>query len=136
MIIFYLSMVLHVTAGIWNVIIDYSQVWFPPLDWVYASSYPKIYRIYDSSEIGMWHRYLIQLYHSVLFLGGNEMGPRTELELASSVLILVFMSVLNAALFGEMAVEVEKKGRKMAGFQEQIDNSGSAMKLMDLPSFI
>ena len=60
----------------------------------------------------MWHRYLIFLYHSVLFLGGNEMGPRTGFEILTSTLILVFMAVVNAALFSEMAIEVEKKGRK------------------------
>ena len=117
-IIFYLAMILHVLAGIWNVIIDIDKIWIPPLDFVYASSYPKIYRLYDEGEIDMWHRYCIFLYNSVLFLGGNEMGPRTEIELASSVLILVFMSVLNAGLFGEMAVEVEKRGRKQQMYQE------------------
>ena len=40
------------------------------------------------------------------------MGPRTSLELAASILILVMLSILNAGLFGEMAVEVEKRGRK------------------------
>ena len=79
---------------------------------MYGGKYPQIYRLYNKDEIDMWHRYFIFLYNSVLFLGGNEMGPRTDIELASSVLILVFMSILNAGLFGEMTVEVEKKGRK------------------------
>ena len=77
-----------------------------------TESYPKIYRLYYTEEIGKWHRYAIFLYNSVLFLGGNEMGPRTTLELGSSILILVMLSILNAGLFGEMAVEVEKRGRK------------------------
>ena len=76
----------------------------------------------------MWHRYAIFLYNSVLFLGGNEMGPRTSLELAASILILVMLSILNAGLFGEMAVEVEKRGRKQTMYQEQIDTAGTAMK--------
>lgn len=116
LIIFYLVMVMHVCAAAWNVIIDIERVWFPPLDWVYASGYPKIYRLYNDEEIDMWHRYFVFLYNSVLFLGGNEMGPRTEIELAASVIILVFMSVLNAALMGEMAVEVEKRGAKQSKF--------------------
>ena len=84
----------------------------------------------------MWHRYFIFLYNSVLFLGGNEMGPRTDLELGSSVLILVFMSILNAGLFGEMTLEVDIKGRKQAIYQSQIDTSGTALKQMDLPPFL
>lgn len=117
LIIFYLVMVMHLFAGVWNVVIDIAQVWYPPLDWVYAGGYPKIYRLYNEDEVDVWHRYYIFLYHSVLFLGGNEMGPRTEIELAASVLILIFMSVLNAALMGEMAVEVEKSGAKKVKFQ-------------------
>ena len=103
---------MHVIAAFWNVIVEIEQIWIPPLDFVYGGNYAKIYRLYNSEEIDMWHRYFIFLYNSVLFLGGNEMGPRSNLELASSVLILVFMSILNAGLFGEMTVEVEKKGRK------------------------
>ena len=51
------------------------------------------------------------LYNSVLFLGGNEMGPRNDLELITSTVILIFMAIINAALFGDMAVEVENSGK-------------------------
>ena len=131
-----MTLILHVIAGIWNMIIEIESIWIPPLDFVYGGKYPQIYRLYNSAEIDMWHRYFIFLYNSVLFLGGNEMGPRTNLELTTSVCILVFMSIFNAGLFGEMAVEVEKKGRKQAMYQEQIDTAGTAMKQMDLPKYI
>lgn len=111
-IILILVVFLHVLAAVWHFIIMTEQLWIPPVDFVFAGVYPQVYRVYDKAEIDMWHKYLLFLYHSLLFLGGNEMGPRTELEAFTSTVILVVMSILNAALFGQFAVEVEKKGRK------------------------
>lgn len=71
---------------------------------------------------------MINLYNAVLFLGGNEMGPRDTLEIYVCVFILVFMAIFNAWLFGDMAVLAEMSGRKMAEYQEQIDVANTAMK--------
>ena len=57
------------------------------------------------------HYYLLFLYNSLLFLGGNEIGPRNDLEAVASTVILVGMAILNAAIFGDMAVEVENSGK-------------------------
>tara|TARA_B110001450_G_C17461497_1_gene416421 strand:+ start:76 stop:255 length:180 start_codon:yes stop_codon:yes gene_type:complete len=59
---------------------------------------------------------LVYLYNAVLFLGGNEMGPRTETEILICTIILVVMAIFNAWLFGDMAVLSEMSGRKMAQF--------------------
>ena len=83
---------------------------------MYAGVYPDVFRLYDKTKIDMWHKYCLFLYHSLLFLGGNELGPRTALESATATFILVVMAILNAALFGQFAVEVEKKGRKQQNF--------------------
>ena len=80
------------------------------------------------------YKYLVNLYNAVLFLGGNEMGPRTNLEICLCTIILVCMAIFNAWLFGDMAVLTEMSGRKQAQFQEQIDIANTAMKQMDLPS--
>jgi len=47
-------------------------------------------------------------------LGGNELGPRSELEIMLCTMILVFMAIFNAWLFGDMAVLSEMSGRKQA----------------------
>jgi hypothetical protein len=39
-------------------------------------------------------------------LTGNEMGPRTIFELVLVCFIMVFGAILNANIFGEMAVLV------------------------------
>ena len=61
-------------------------------------------------------KYFIFLYNAVLFLGGNEMGPRDDWELFFTVLLLMTMSIFNAWLFGDMAVQQEMSGRKAAIF--------------------
>lgn len=86
-------------------------MWTPPTDWVFAGSYSDLYSIYKIEKEDKIHYYLIFMYHSVLFLGGNEIGPRTNLETLATTFILIALAITNAALFGEMAVEVENSGK-------------------------
>ena len=78
---------------------------------MFAGAYSDLYTLYKIEQSDKWHYYLMFLYNSVLFLGGNEMGPRNDLELITSTVILIFMAIINAALFGDMAVEVENSGK-------------------------
>lgn len=130
-LIFQLMLMMHLVGSIWNFICKNNEYWIPPLDFVYASKYPQIYRLYTESDV---YRYLVNLYNAVLFLGGNEMGPRTDLEITVCTIILVCMAIFNAWLFGDMAVLSEMSGRKQAQFQLQIDVANTAMKQMDLPT--
>lgn len=45
-------------------------------------------------------------------LGGNEVGPRTLLELVFCTIILICLAIFNASLFGELAVLSEVASRK------------------------
>ena len=121
---------MHIVGSLWHAICKQEKLWIPPLDWVHAGQYPTIYRVYNKQDS---YQYLVYLYNAVLFLGGNEMGPRTETEILICTIILVVMAIFNAWLFGDMAVLSEMSGRKMAQFQEQIDIANTAMKQMDLP---
>ena len=56
------------------------------------------------------------MYHAVLMLGGNEMGPRTQTELAFVAFIMLAGAIINANIFGEMAVLVQMISRKSAKF--------------------
>jgi hypothetical protein len=102
---------MHVVGSTWHFICVSKQYWIPPLDFVYAGKYPKIYRLYDEDP---WYQYLVNLYNAVLFLGGNELGPRDDSEIVSATCILVIMAIFNAWLFGDMAVLTEMSGRKQA----------------------
>ena len=49
-------------------------------------------------------------------LGGNEMAPRTELEIVFIDVVLLTCAIINANIFGEMAVLVQMSTRKSAAF--------------------
>lgn len=110
-LIFDMILVMHLVGSLWNAICRSNEMWIPPLDWVHAGKYPTIYRVYDTPDS---YKYLVNLYNAVLFLGGNEMGPRTDIEIITCTCILVGMAIFNAWLFGDMAVLSEMSGRKMA----------------------
>ena len=110
-LIFQLFLMMHVVGCIWNKITMIDEVWIIPFDFVYAGMYPKIYHYYNRSDV---YKYYCALYTSLMFLGGNEMGPRTDLEMISSSFILILLAIFNAWLFGDMAVLSEMSGRKQA----------------------
>lgn len=92
-----------------------------------------IYRFWDDSMCSYTYRYCLCLYSAVLALGGNEMGPRTHLEITLMICILVLCAILNAIVFGEMSVLVAEASRKSTNFQEQVDVANTAMKNLGLP---
>ena len=100
---FILILYLHMIASLWYAICKTTTWWIAPLDFVYAGQYPTIYRAW-TEDYSDWYRYIIFLYNAVLFLGGNEMAPRSELELITCTLILMLCAIFNASLFGEMTV--------------------------------
>jgi len=104
---------MHIVGSTWNAITKGNEYWIPPLDFVYAGKYPSIYRLYTKSDV---YRYIVHFYNAILFLGGNEMGPRSNLEITLATVFLVGMAIFNAWLFGDMAVLSEISGRKQAQF--------------------
>ena len=121
-LVFMLVIVMHLIGCFWHKITmdgDSMDYWIPPLDFVWAGKYDKatnpntIYKLYERDNIQV---YFIFLYNAVLFLGGNEMGPRHDTEILVTILTLIFMSIFNAWLFGDMAVQQEMSGRKAALF--------------------
>lgn len=52
------------------------------------------------------------LYCGVLILGSNEFGPVNEIEMIFLVITLLVSSVLNALIFGDIAVLAGVVGKK------------------------
>ena len=98
---------LHLVACVWHWVTRIESLWIPALDWVHAGQYPTIYRFYTKNDS---YKYLVSLYYAILFLGGNEMGPRSDTELWVCTCILVTMAMWNATVFGDMAVLTEVNG--------------------------
>jgi len=65
--------------------------WRPPKDWInYREN-----NFFDASIKSLEH-YLDSIYHAVLMLGYNEMGPVNEVELLYVIGSMLLASFLNA----------------------------------------
>jgi len=96
-------------------------------------SRPVYNRFYDEDVSSPLYQYVVVLYCSVLALGGNEMGPRSNTEIVAMIGILVGLTMYNALIFGEMSVLVGEVSKKANGFQEAVDVANTAMRSMGLP---
>lgn len=83
---------------IWFYIVDAAKVWVPNMDFIYFKT-----DLYDSVNS---RKYWNSMYHSVMLFGVNEMAPRNTMELALSSFIMLFSAMVNANIFGQMAVLV------------------------------
>jgi len=79
-------------------------VWVPPLDFLTGKT-----NLYWED---LTYKYFLSMYYAVLMLGGNEMGPRTNFELGFVGYIMLAGAIINANIFGEMAVLVQMIKRK------------------------
>jgi len=57
-------------------------------------------------------QYLYQLYYAILILGSNELGPVNPSEMLGVTLLLVFSSIFNSQVFGEIAMIVSELQKK------------------------
>ena len=109
---------MHVIGCTWFFLVDGVEdaEWVPPLDFIYVNR-GEYFRFYDREEVDTTYQYLIVLYMAVLALGGNEMGPRSTFEIIIMFLILTFLILYNATIFGDMTVLVAETNAKESEFQ-------------------
>lgn len=107
---------MHILGCFWFSIVSIEKVWIPPLDFIWAGQ-AKIYVFWDDTEAPIFYRYTISLYAAVLALGGNEMGPRTHMEIVIIIIMLIGLAILNAKIFGEMTVLVAASSQKSTNFK-------------------
>jgi hypothetical protein len=99
--------------------------WMPPLDYVWVQT--------EFYEQPLSFRYFSCMYHSVLLLTGNDVGPRgyTQTIFATSTVLLG--AIINANIFGELAVILATMNKNAALFQSKLDTANAAMKNLSLP---
>ena len=78
----------------------------------------------------------MSIYHAVLMLGGNDIGPRGEFQLSFVTFILIMAAIINANIFGNIAVLIQSLNRKAANFQEKMEYASETMKNIKLPESI
>jgi len=69
-------------------------------------------------------------------LGGNDVGPRTDVQLVFVTLMLVMAAIINANIFGNIAVLIQSLNRKAANFQEKMEYASETMKNLKIPAEI
>jgi hypothetical protein len=127
-LIFLLMIYLHCFGCCWYILVKGNEEWMPPLDYVWVKT-----DIYDMSTD---YKYWMSLYHSVLILAGNDIGPRGELQLIVCMLFVTIGAIINGNIFGELAVLMAAMNRKQTRFSEQIDTTNTAMANLRLPGYI
>lgn len=124
-LVFFLTMYLHCLGCFWYFIVKDDKNWLPPLDYVYITT-----TFYEEQ---LFRKYLSSLYHAVLILTGNDIGPRDEIQFVFLITFLTMGAIINANIIGELAVILAKLNRKATIFQAKLDTANEAMRHLNLP---
>lgn len=119
-LIYFLVLYLHLTGCLWFMIHNTNAEWIPAQDYMNVGT-----TLYSEDES---YKYLHSIYYSVQMLSGNEIGPRTIISLAYVSSIMILGAMVNANIFGNMAVIIQEMTKKAHRFQEKIDIANTAMK--------
>ena len=126
-LVFFLGLYLHMMGCLWWFIVtSTSDEWMPPMDYVWVAT--------DIYEKDLWTQYLFSLYHSVLMLTGNDLGPRGNLQVLFIASAVTLGAIINAVLFGELAMIVSTMNVRNAKFLEKLEMAQTAMRNIELPS--
>jgi hypothetical protein len=61
-------------------------------------------------------RFIVSVYYMVLVIGGNELGPQTENQYIYIVAVNLTGAIINAVIFGDLAVQMSQIMRQGQGF--------------------
>ena len=123
-LVFFIFLFVHCLACFWYIIWDENKEWIPPFDYIYITT-----NLYEQSSS---YKYLTSVYHAFLMIGGNDVGPRNEFQMSFVSIMLFVGAIINAIIFGNMAVMVQSINRKSTSFQEKVENANEAMKNLNI----
>ena len=103
----------------WWYIIDLDQKWVPPKDAPNGMT--------DLFERDVPYQYFMSMYYSVLVVGGNELAPANKYQKIYAAIIILVGNLINANIFGEMAVLMQVITRRSTEFQEKLDIANTIM---------
>ena len=79
-------------------------------------------------------RYWTCFYNGYLLLAGNGVGSRANVQRVYTSIVVIIGAIINADIFGNMAVLIDEINDKAAGFQNKIDTANTSMKNMSIPN--
>ena len=108
-LIFFLIIYLHCFGCIWWMLVSGEEEWIPPMnfndsDWYY---------VYKQS---IYYRYFVALHAAVLLTTGNDCGPQGTLQVTVASFGLFMGAIINANIFGELAVLVSQLNARSTDF--------------------
>ena len=124
-LLFFLILYLHCVSCFWFYIVKQDEVWLPPLDGNYNNT-----TLYQRNS---FFQYLTSLYYSVLMLAGNDMAPQGYSQLIFTTVFILAASIINASIFGNMAVILQLINRRNSSFHEKVESATSTMRNMSIP---
>lgn len=82
------------------------------------------------------YQYIVSLYYSVLMLAGNDNAPQTEIEITFTTVMLLAAAIINANIFGNIAVILQQLNRKQSSFHEKVENATNTMRNLAIPEIL
>lgn len=123
-LIFFLIMYIHCCGCVWYLIVVQDKMWTAPLEGIDPDN-----DLYNSSTT---HKYLISVYYSILLLNCNDITPLSTWKIFFCTSAVTLGAIINANIFGNMALIIQNLNLKNTEFQESIDLANTAMKNMNV----
>jgi len=102
--VFFLILYIHILACLLWLCFSIDRTWIPAVDFIYAKT--------ALFEEELLKRYLSMCYHAIMVFGLNEVAPRAVVEILVVTLMMIISAMVNAYIFGEMAVLVQEMDKK------------------------
>lgn len=87
-LVFFLVLYLHLVGCLWFFMVRQNEEWIPPYDYVWIKT--------DLFERSITYQYFASVYHSVLMLTGNDVGPRGSLQVLFVAFFIALGAIVNA----------------------------------------
>ena len=101
------------------------KIWVPTYDYITGTT-----EFYQDSKMD---QYVTVFFTSVLMVLGNEVGPWDSFQLMFLSSFLVGSAIINAHIFGSLAVIVQELNRKSTIFFGKLDAANNTMENLRLP---
>lgn len=109
-LLFFLILYLHCLGCLWFFIVKQNEIWIPPLDYIYLKT-----GLFGESQL---YQYSLSIYHALLILGINDIGPRNTFQMIFICVMLIVSAIINASIFGNMTVLLQSLNHKASNFQK------------------
>lgn len=109
-LIFVIIIYIHCLACLWYVIVTVNKQWRPPLEYLAPQ-----FDWYEEPSLA--NKYFITFYTAVLILTGNDILPKDNFQIFFSACFITIGAIINANIFGNMALIIHDLNKKSAEFQ-------------------